>query len=58
MLHIGNKLDEYEPRIGDDFTRIGQIAMAPQIRASLINLKGFTFDFRGDETFTLDRINF
>ena len=58
MLHIGNKLEEYGPRIGDDFTRIGQIAMTPQIRASLISLKGFTFDFRGDETFTLDRIKF
>ena len=58
MLNIGNKLEEYGPRIGDDFTRIGQVAITPQIRSSLISMKEFSFSFRGDETFPEERIKF
>lgn len=49
--HIGDKLQDYAPLIGEDFTRMGQQALTPAIRADLINLKGFQFTFRGDETF-------
>ena len=48
---IGRKLTEYGPRIGDDFTRMGQQAVTPSIRSDLIGLKGFTFSFRGDDRF-------
>lgn len=56
--NIGNKMLEYGPRIGDDFTRIGQMALTPAIRAKLINLKGFEFSFRGNETFSKERVHF
>ena len=56
--NIGNKMLEYGPRIGDDFTRIGQMALTSEIRAKLINLKGFEFSFRGDETFSKERVHF
>ncbi len=48
---IGTKLLEYGPRIGDDFTKVGRMAMTPEIRSELIGLKGFTFTFRGDDTY-------
>lgn len=44
------------PRIGDDFTRIGQAVMTSEIRRDLINLKGFEFSFRGDERFSEIRV--
>lgn len=53
---IGRKLMEYGPRIGDDFTRMGQQAMTSAIRADLINLKGFEFSFRGDDNFSEERV--
>ncbi len=53
---IGSKLTEYSPRIGDDFTRIGQIVLTSSIRADLISLKGFRFSFRGDESFPAWRV--
>lgn len=56
--NIGNKMLEYGPRIGDDFTRIGQMALTSEIRSKLINLKGFEFSFRGDETFSKERVQF
>lgn len=53
---LGNKLEEYGPRIGEDFTRMGQQALTPAIRSDLINLKGFQFSFRGDERFPVWRV--
>lgn len=58
MRNIGNKLEEYGPRIGEDFTRIGQQALTSEIRSKLIGLKGFQFSFRGDETFEPERVQF
>lgn len=54
--YIGDKLEEYGPRIGDDFTRIGQQALTSDIRAGLIGLKGFKFSFRGDDRFPSWRV--
>lgn len=56
--YIGNKMLGYGPRLGDDFTRIGQLALTPEIRKDLINLKDFQFDFEGDQRFTKNRIKF
>lgn len=53
---IGNRLLECGPRIGDDFTRIGQAVLTPEIRKTLIPLKDFTFSFRGDQRFPLERV--
>ena len=56
--NIGNKMLEYGPRIGDDFTRVGQLALTSEIRRDLINLKGFEFEFKGDDNFTKERVKF
>lgn len=56
MERIGDKMEEYGPRIGDDFTRMGQLAMTSEIRSALVSLKGF--EFRGDDHFTEKRIKF
>ena len=53
---IGRKLSDYGPRIGDDFLRVGQKAMTPDIRADLAALTGFEFTFRGDERFSPERV--
>ena len=47
---------DYGPRIGEDFTRIGQQAMTSEIRAILIGMKSFQFSFRGDEKFEPERV--
>lgn len=54
--HIGTKMRDYGPRIGEDFTRIGQQAMTSEIRAILIGMKSFQFSFRGDEKIEPERV--
>lgn len=54
--HIGDKLFDYAPKLGNDFTRIGQIAMNDIIRDRLKDMVDFSFSFRGDDKFTEDRI--
>lgn len=53
---IGNKLLEYGPRIGEDFTSTGRAAMTSAIRSDLVSLKGFRFSFRGDDTYPQWRV--
>ena len=54
--NIGDKLFEYAPVLGDDFTRIGQMAMNDTLRDRVKTICDFSFAFRGDDTFTPDRI--
>ena len=53
---IGDKLFNYAPKLGNDFTRIGQIAMNDIIRDRLKDIADFSFSFRGDDVFTEARI--
>lgn len=54
--NIGNKLFEYAPVLGDDFTRIGQMAMNDTLRDRVRTICDFSFRFRGDDIFTPERI--
>lgn len=54
--HIGTKLLDYGPAIGNDFTRIGQEMLTSEIRKELINLQGFQFSFRGNRDFEPSRV--
>lgn len=54
--NIGDKLFSYAPKLGKDFTRIGQIAMNDAIRDRLKDIADFSFSFRGDSKFTEKRI--
>lgn len=55
--NIGDKLLEYGPKLGDDFTRLGQQAMTDRIADRLKGLKDFEFSFRGDRKFTKKRLD-
>lgn len=55
--NIGDKLFEYAPVLGDDFTRIGQMAMNDMLRDRVKTICDFSFAFRGDDKFTPERIN-
>ena len=55
--NIGDKLFEYAPVLGDDFTRIGQMAMNDTLRDRVKTICDFSFAFRGDDIFTPERIN-
>ncbi len=55
--HIGTRLLDYGPAIGDDFTRVGQAMLTSEIRKDLINLQGFSFSFRGDRYFEPHRVD-
>lgn len=54
--NIGDKLFEYAPVLGDDFTRIGQMAMNDTLRDRVKTICDFSFAFRGDDTFTHERV--
>lgn len=56
FANIGDKLYEYAPKLGNDFTRIGQIAMNDSIRERLKDIKDFSFSFRGDDRFSEERV--
>lgn len=56
--NIGDKLYEYTPKLGNDFTRIGQIAMNDVIRERLKNIVDFSFSFRGDDKFPEERVKY
>ncbi len=54
--HIGDKLFEYAPKLGEDFTRIGKMGMNEVIKNRVKDMKDFSFSFRGDDTFSPERV--
>jgi len=50
------RLSRYQPCIGDDFTAVAKALLTKDIRGDLINLKGFTFSFRGNDAFPEGRV--
>lgn len=54
---IGQKLLDYAPKIGNDFTRIAQKMLTSKIRKELIDLQGFQFSFQGNKDFAPWRVN-
>jgi hypothetical protein len=54
--NIGDKLFDYAPKLGSDFTRLGQLAVKDVIRDRLKDVRDFRFHFRGDEKFPAERI--
>ena len=44
------------PKIGDDFTRLAQLALTPQISDDVRPLCDFSFSFRGDDRFPAWRV--
>ena len=44
------------PKLGDDFTRIGQLGMNSTIAERVRRLKDFSFSFSGDDVFTRNRL--
>lgn len=54
--NIGDILFDLQPRLGSDFTRIGQFAMNDDIRDKVKDLKDFKFSFRSDAPFPEERV--
>lgn len=54
--NIGDKLFAYAPKLGEDFTRIGQMGMNDIIRDRVKDMRDFSFSFRGDEIFLPERV--
>lgn len=54
--NIGDKLFEYAPKLGNDFTRIGQMGMNDVLRDRIKDMKDFSFSFRGDDVFSSERV--
>lgn len=55
---VGDKLIEIFPKLGEDFTRVGQLAMNDTIRDRVKNIRDFSFSFRGNEEFPEERVRF
>lgn len=56
LMNIGDALYACKPELGNDFTRIGQIGCNDIIRDRVKDLKDFSFSFRGDDTFSPERV--
>lgn len=56
FLNIGDKLFEYSPKLGNDFTRIGQMGINDVLKDRVKDIKDFSFSFRGDDVFSADRV--
>ncbi len=56
FANIGDKLYEYAPKLGSDFTRLGQIAINDKLRDRLKYILDFSFSFRGDDKFSEQRV--
>ena len=54
--NAGRYLYDLMPKLGDDFTRIGQLGMNSTIAERVRKLKDFSFSFSGDDVFTKDRL--
>ena len=53
---IGDRLFGIQPKLGEDFTRIGQMAVNDSLRDRVKSLQDFSFSFRGDDVFTSSRV--
>lgn len=56
LANIGDALYTRSLKFGDDFTRVGQIALNDVIRDRVKDMKDFSFSFRGDDIFSPDRV--
>ena len=54
--HIGDKLFECSPKLGEDFTRIGQMGLNDILRSRVKDMLDFSFSFCGDDVFTEERV--
>jgi hypothetical protein len=58
LQHPGDSLvSRYEPKIGFDFTELGQMYITDSIRHKLLDLKNLDIPFHGDETFSDHRFH-
>ena len=57
LSNVGDILYARTPVFGDDFTRMGQIACNDIIRERVKDIKDFTFKFRGNNTFSPERVH-
>lgn len=56
LLHPNDYLRTKAPKLGDDFLRSAKAALTPEIRADLINLHGFHFQYIDSDKFDLQRV--
>lgn len=56
LTNIGDSLYTRCPKLGEDFTRMGQIACNEVIRDRVKDIKDFSFSFRGDDIFPQKRV--
>lgn len=55
--HIGDYIHKISPKLGNDFTEMGQFAANnATCRDRIKDMKDFTFSFRGDEIFSPERV--
>ena len=56
LSNIGDVLYVRKPVFGDDFTRIGQVGCNDLLRDRIKDMRDFSFTFRGDDTFSTERV--
>lgn len=49
-------INNYTPKLGDNFVDVAKSMLNSKLRSELINLKGFEYRYEGDEYFTQDRV--
>lgn len=56
LMNANSKMYDLKPKLGDDFTRIGQQAMNSVIAERVRKIKNLSFSFKGDDTFIQKRL--
>ena len=56
FTHVDNIVWKCRPKIGNDFVGIARDVLTSSIRSDLINLKGFEYEYDGDDKFSKERV--
>lgn len=56
FTYVDSFISKYKPTIGNDFVGIARSVLTSSIRSDLINLKGFEYEYEGDDKFSKERV--
>lgn len=56
FTHVDSFVSKYTPKLGKSFISVARKSLTSSIRSDLINLKGFEYEYDGDDKFSKERV--
>lgn len=56
FTHVNKFIPKYKPRMCNEFVGIARDVLTPSIRSDLLNLRGFEYEYDGDDKFSKERV--